>query len=65
MAFDIVKVLLGAIFFTSLIGVIADQVSLVGGNVSGAALVIVGLIVLIVALSFISNLVKDTGLQKK
>ena len=58
----IVGVLIAAVLFLSLLPVIADLVAGVGGNVTGAALVIVGLITLIVALGFIMWIVKASKL---
>jgi hypothetical protein len=55
----IMAVLLGTVMFASLIGTIADQADLAsqGGNVTGAADTLLGLVALIVVIVFIYKLV--------
>ena len=55
----IIGVLVSVVIFTSLIGVIANQVAGVGGNVTGASLIMVGLITLFVVIGFILYIVKQ------
>lgn len=53
----IMAVVLGAIMFASVIGVIADQINLAqSGNVTGASSTILGLVPLVLVILFIAKL---------
>lgn len=59
----IIVVLVEVVIFVSLIGTIASQAAGVGGNVTGASLVLVGLVTLFVTIGFIVALAKTMGLN--
>jgi len=61
---DIIKILVEVLIFTSLIGVIFGLVANPDGNITGASLVLYGLIGLFVVVGFIIYLVKSTGIKK-
>jgi len=61
---NMVELVIEIVIFTALIGTIASQVSNADGNISGAALVVYGLITLIVVAGFIVYLTKKMGLKK-
>ncbi len=61
----IITVLVEVVIFTALIGTIANSVSGVGGNVTGASLVLVGLVTLFVVIGFIVVLAKTMGISTK
>lgn len=58
-----VTVLVEVVIFTSLIGVIASQVANPDGNLTGASVVIFGLITLFVVIGFILGLMKTLGIK--
>jgi hypothetical protein len=59
----IVTVLIEVVIFTSLIGVISSSVSNNTGNLTGAALVMYGLITLFVVIGFMLALMKTLGIK--
>ncbi len=59
----ILTLLIEVVIFTALIGTIANSVAGVGGNVTGAALVLVGLITLFVTIGFIVAVSKTMGIN--
>ena len=59
----IVTVLVEILIFTSVIGIIASQVANPDGNLTGAALVMYGLITLFVVIGFVVALSKTMGLK--
>ena len=61
---DIIKILVEVLIFTTLIGVIFGLVANPDGNITGASLVLYGLIGLFVVIGFIVYLVKSTGIKK-
>lgn len=61
----IITVLVEVLVFTSVIGVIAQQVNNPDGNITGASLVMYGLITLFVVIGFVVALAKTMGLQSR
>lgn len=61
---NIVAIVIEVLIFTALIGTIATQVAN-GGNLTGASLVLYGLIVVVIVAGFIMYLYRTTGLGKK
>ena len=61
---NIVAIVIEVLIFTALIGTIATQVAN-GGNLSGASLVLYGLITVVIVAGFIMYLYKTTGLGNK
>jgi hypothetical protein len=61
---NIVAIVIEVLIFTALIGTIATQVAS-GGNLSGASLVLYGLITVVIVAGFIMYLYKTTGLGNK
>lgn len=61
---NIVKIVIEVLIFTALIGTIALSVAS-GANLSGASLVLFGLITVVVVAGFIMYLYKQTGLGRK
>ena len=59
-----IGVLVETLIFTSIIGVIATSVA-DGGNLSGPALVMYGLITLFIVIGFILGLMKTLGIKFK
>lgn len=57
-----IGVLVEVLIFSSIIGVIATSVS-DGGNLSGASLVLYGLVTLFVVIGFIMTLMKTLGIS--
>jgi len=60
---DIITLVIEVLIFSALIGTIATTIS-TGGNLTGAALVLYGLITIIVVAGFIVYLSKTMGLKK-
>lgn len=58
-----IKVLVEVVIFTSLIGVIAQQVNNPDGNITGASVIMYGLITLFVVIGFILTLLKTLGVS--
>lgn len=61
---NIVQIVIEVLIFTALIGTIALQVA-GGGNLTGASLVLFGLITVVIVAGFIMYLYKKTGLGRK
>jgi len=61
---NMIKIVIEVLIFTALIGTIATAVA-TGGNLTGGALVLFGLITLVVVAGFIVYLSKNMGLSKK
>ena len=59
-----VTILVEVLIFTSLIGIIFQLVSNPDGNMTGASVILYGLIGLFVVVGFIVYLVKSTGIKK-
>lgn len=57
-----IGVLVEVLIFSSIIGVIATQVA-DGGNLTGASLVLYGLVTLFVVIGFIITLMKTLGIK--
>ena len=60
----IIGILVSVVIFVSLLPTIADQIAGVGGNVTGASLVLIGLVPLFIVIGFIVSIVKYTGAGK-
>lgn len=60
---DIIKVLVEVLIFVSLVGVIFGLVANPDGNITGASLVLYGLIGIFIMVGFIVYLVKTTGIK--
>lgn len=58
-----IKVMIEVLVFTSIIGIIATSVSNPNENLSGAALVMYGLITLFVVIGFVVYIMKTMGLS--
>jgi len=61
---NMVELVIEIVIFTALIGVIAGQVSNADGNITGASLVMYGLITLVIIAGFIVYLTKKMGMKK-
>jgi hypothetical protein len=59
----IVTVLVEVLIFSSVIGIIASQVANPDGNLTGASLVMYGLITLFVVIGFVIALLKTLGIS--
>lgn len=62
---NMVTVLVEVVIFTALIGVIANEVAGPNANITGAGLVMYGLITLFVIIGFILGLMKTLGIKTK
>jgi len=64
---DMTKILIEVVIFTALIGVIATAVAdaISNGSLTGASLIIVGLITLFVSIGFVTYLSKTMGFSRK
>jgi len=60
---NIVMLTIEVLIFTAVVGVIFDNIANPNGNITGASLVLYGLIGLIVVAGFITALVKQLGLK--
>lgn len=58
-----ITVLVEVVIFVALIGVIADSVANPNGNITGAGLVMYGLITLFVIIGFVVGLLKTVGIK--
>lgn len=58
-----VTVMVEVVIFGALIGIIADQVASPSANLTGAALVLYGLITLFVVIGFVLALMKTLGVK--
>jgi len=61
---NIITILVEVLIFTSLIGIIFSLTNNADGNITGASLVLYGLIGLFVMVGFVVYLVKATGVKK-
>ena len=62
--FNVTKILIEVVIFTSLIGTIATSVITGSINLTGAALIVTGLITLFVSIGFIVHIMREMGLDK-
>lgn len=61
---NIITIVIEVLIFSALIGTIATTIS-AGGNLSGASLILYGLITIVVVAGFIMYLYKQMGMGKK
>jgi len=58
-----IVILVEVLIFTSIIGVIATQITASKGNLSGASLTIFVLITLFIVIGFVMAIIKSTGIK--